>query len=67
MRRVLVFAAETVMAAFSDVLRSVWEGARNRSGPERQCIEGASDRPVYLLIQDGKAEIKDAAFSYNFV
>ncbi len=28
-------------------------------------IEGISDKPVYLLIQDGKAEIKDASFLWG--
>jgi aldehyde:ferredoxin oxidoreductase len=42
-----------------------WGAWLKFAGYDAVVIEGASDKPVYLVIQDGKAEIKDASFLWG--
>jgi aldehyde:ferredoxin oxidoreductase len=42
-----------------------WGAWLKFAGYDAVAIEGISDKPVYLLIQDGKAEIKDASFLWG--
>ena len=42
-----------------------WGAWLKFAGYDAVIIEGTADRPVYLLIEDGKAEIKDAAFLWG--
>ncbi|HET6478269.1 MAG TPA: aldehyde ferredoxin oxidoreductase family protein, partial [Dehalococcoidales bacterium] len=39
----------------------VWGAELKRAGVDGIIIEGKSDKPVYLWIQDGKADLRDAA------
>jgi len=42
-----------------------WGAWLKFAGYDAVIIEGKSDKPVYLLIQDGSAEIKDASFLWG--
>ena len=42
-----------------------WGAWLKFAGYDAVVIEGASDKPVYLVIQDGKTEIKDASFLWG--
>jgi len=42
-----------------------WGAWLKFAGYDAVVIEGTSDKPVYLLIQDGKSEIKDASFLWG--
>ena len=42
-----------------------WGAWLKFAGYDAVIIEGKSDKPVYLLLQDGRVEIKDASFLWG--
>ncbi len=64
--RLAVVTKSPLTGTVTDSHMGGWTAARLKwAGVDNIIIKGKSDKPVYLYIEDGKAEIRDAAFLWG--